>query len=138
MSTTTNYDSAVAIVGMAGRFPGATTVEELWDNLRRTASSRLRPDVRRGAGRRPGSPASTLANPIRALRQRRSTTSTSSTPVFGFSRREAETMESAAPGLPGVRLGGAGERRVRPERHRGHGRRLSPGCGFSDYMLNIC
>ncbi|HEX7241972.1 MAG TPA: beta-ketoacyl synthase N-terminal-like domain-containing protein, partial [Longimicrobiaceae bacterium] len=28
------YEDAVAVIGMAGRFPGAATVEELWSNLR--------------------------------------------------------------------------------------------------------
>jgi acyl transferase domain-containing protein len=27
------YEGAVAIIGMAGRFPGAESTEELWQNL---------------------------------------------------------------------------------------------------------
>jgi phthiocerol/phenolphthiocerol synthesis type-I polyketide synthase E len=32
--TSASHDPAVAVVGMAGRFPGAATVEQLWCNLR--------------------------------------------------------------------------------------------------------
>ena len=38
----TDFDTAVAIVGMAGRFPGASSVEELWRNLSEGKSG-LRP-----------------------------------------------------------------------------------------------
>ena len=33
MGTSLSYDTALAIVGMAGRFPGANTVEAFWENL---------------------------------------------------------------------------------------------------------
>src|ERR1041384_3412949 len=29
----TDYDSAVALIGMSGRFPGASSVDELWRNV---------------------------------------------------------------------------------------------------------
>ncbi len=43
---------AIAIVGMAGRFPGARSVDELWENLRSGVESirRLEPDELRRAG----------------------------------------------------------------------------------------
>ena len=30
---TSSYDTALAIVGMSGRFPGAPDVEKLWQNV---------------------------------------------------------------------------------------------------------
>jgi thioester reductase-like protein len=36
---TPGYEDAVAVVGMAGRFPGAATVEEFWRNLREGVES---------------------------------------------------------------------------------------------------
>lgn len=30
---------AIAVIGMAGRFPGAPTIEAFWDNLRRGVES---------------------------------------------------------------------------------------------------
>ncbi|HEV2734192.1 MAG TPA: beta-ketoacyl synthase N-terminal-like domain-containing protein, partial [Longimicrobiaceae bacterium] len=34
-----SYDDAIAVVGMAGRFPGARGVEEFWRNLREGVES---------------------------------------------------------------------------------------------------
>ena len=48
MSYSENYrlDSGIAIVGMAGRFPGANNVRDLWRNIldRRETISRFKPD----------------------------------------------------------------------------------------------
>ena len=34
MSQTTDPSNRIAIVGMAGRFPGATNVQKFWENIR--------------------------------------------------------------------------------------------------------
>ena len=49
---------AVAVVGLAGRWPGARDARELWENLRRGAEpiSRLSPEEVRAAGGRPDDP----------------------------------------------------------------------------------
>ncbi|MGQ0841559.1 SDR family NAD(P)-dependent oxidoreductase [Actinokineospora sp.] len=131
----TNYESAIAIVGMSGRFPGAANVDELWRNLL-AGKPGLRPlteDELTAAGISPA----LLANPnyvrygapVADIDQ-------FDAGMFGFSRREAETMdpqhrlflecsweaiESAgyapndAPGKVGV----------------------FAGSGFPDYMLNV-
>jgi len=88
----TEYDSAVAVIGMSGRFPGAGSVDELWRNLvdgvpglRELSEEELRaagvsddlladPDYVRVGG------------PLDGIDQ-------FDAAVFGFSPREAETME---------------------------------------------
>lgn len=53
--------SRIAIIGMAGRFPGAGDIDEFWQNLINCAESltELKPDQMRAAGL----PESTIANP---------------------------------------------------------------------------
>ena len=52
MSTESLLDNAIAVVGMAGRFPGANSVSAFWDNLRRGEESivNLSDDELRTAG----------------------------------------------------------------------------------------
>ena len=52
MNGTAPAPNAVAVVGMAGRFPGADSVSEYWDNLRNGAESitTLTPETLRAAG----------------------------------------------------------------------------------------
>jgi acyl transferase domain-containing protein len=56
-STDAPETSAIAVVGMAGRFPGARNVEELWQNVSRGVESirRLTPEEMRAAGVDPAS-----------------------------------------------------------------------------------
>ena len=109
---TRDLEAAVAIVGMAGRFPGARDLEEFWRNLRAGVES-VRFLSRRGAGgarrprRRGGRPR------LRAGRWRCSTASTSSTPpFFGISHREAEIMDPQQRLFLESCLGGARGRRA--------------------------
>jgi acyl transferase domain-containing protein len=88
----TNYDSAVAIIGMSGRFPGAATVDEFWRNLveGRPGLRTLTEEELTAAGVSP----SLLANPayvrvgapVEGIDE-------FDAGMFGFSRREAETMD---------------------------------------------
>ena len=87
----------VAVVGMAGRFPGADTLEEFWDNLRegRETITHFSREEMEAAG----VPAALLDNPsyvpsIGKLRD----VETFDAGFFGYSPREAEILE------PGHRL----------------------------------
>jgi len=88
----TAYESAVALVGMAGRFPGADDVEGLWRNLldgvkglreitdEELAQAGVQPDV--AADPR----YVRVSGPVTGLEL-------FDAPVFGFSPQEAEAME---------------------------------------------
>src|ERR1041384_5931094 len=88
----TDYDSAVALIGMSGRFPGASSVGELWRNvlagikgLREITDEELAE-----SGVEPGKVAdprdARVGGPIDGLDQFDAT-------VFGINPREAETMD---------------------------------------------
>ncbi|MEV6153280.1 SDR family NAD(P)-dependent oxidoreductase [Nonomuraea sp. NPDC052129] len=90
--TETDYDSAVALIGMSGRFPGASSVGELWRNvlagikgLREITDEELAE-----SGVEPGKVADPryvrVGGPIDGLDQFDAT-------VFGINPREAETMD---------------------------------------------
>ncbi|MBT2230331.1 SDR family NAD(P)-dependent oxidoreductase [Nonomuraea sp. NEAU-A123] len=90
--TETDYDSAVALIGMSGRFPGASSVEELWRNvlagikgLREITDEELAE-----SGVEPGKVADPryvrVGGPIDGLDRFDAT-------VFGINPREAETMD---------------------------------------------
>ena len=87
----------IAVIGMAGRFPGAADVDELWRNLRDGVES-IRASPRRGAGRRGGRPPTARRS---ALRPGRAGCSTGvelfDAAFFGFTPREAEITGPAAP-----------------------------------------
>lgn len=90
--TETDYDSAVALIGMSGRFPGASSVEELWSNLLAGVKG-LRPiteEELRDSGTEPGTLADPryvrVGGPLDGLEQFDAT-------VFGINPREAETMD---------------------------------------------
>jgi phthiocerol/phenolphthiocerol synthesis type-I polyketide synthase E len=131
----TNYDAAVAVVGMSGRFPGAADVEGLWANLL-AGTPGLRPlteDELTAAGIDPA----LLANP-NYVRYGAPVADIDlfDAGVFGFSRREAETMDpqhrlflecswetiEAAGYVPTEVPGKVG---------------VYAGSGFPDYMFNI-
>ncbi|WP_406397033.1 beta-ketoacyl synthase N-terminal-like domain-containing protein [Streptomyces uncialis] len=129
----TAYDSAVALVGMAGRFPGADDVGSLWRNLRAGVSG-LRPVTDEELDRAGVDPALRadpayvrVGGPVDGLDR-------FDAAAFGFSAREAETMEPQhrlflecswealeragyCPTEPGVPVG------------------VFAGCGFPDYMV---
>jgi acyl transferase domain-containing protein len=82
----------IAIVGMAGRFPGAASVDALWENLRAGVESisRFTPDELRAAG----VDDETLADPafVPAFGHL-SDAAHFDAPFFGFTPREAETTD---------------------------------------------
>ena len=101
---------SIAIVGMAGRFPGARTAGELWRNCA-TAWKRTQWLTPRGAARRRRCRRRLERPGLRAARAWCSTTWRCSTPGSSASAARRRDHRSAAPPLPGVRLGGAGGRR---------------------------
>jgi len=133
--TETSYESAVAIIGMSGRFPGAGGVDELWRNLAdgRHGLREVTADELARAGISPA----LIANPS-YVRTAAALDGIElfDAGLFGFSRREAESTEpqhrlflecswealeaagyapSRAPGRVGV----------------------FAGCGYPDYMQRI-
>lgn len=131
--TDTAYDSAVAIVGMAGRFPGAADVDTLWRNLLAGVGGlrAIRDDELARAGVEPEVAAAPnyvrVGGPVEDI-------DLFDAAVFGFSPQEAEAME------PQHRLflecawealERAGYRPTQPEGNVG----VFGGCGFPDYMV---
>lgn len=131
--TDTAYESALAIVGMAGRFPGAAGVDELWRNLQAGVSGlrTITDDELAAAG------ATAAARDPHYVRVGGPVANVDQfdAGAFGFSPREAETMEPQhrlflecswealesagySPVDPGVEVGVFG------------------GCAFPDYMIN--
>ncbi|MFG1710508.1 SDR family NAD(P)-dependent oxidoreductase [Nonomuraea sp. M3C6] len=90
--TGTDYDSAVALIGMSGRFPGARSVAELWDNLLAGVKGlrTITDEELREAGVDPGKLADPryvrVGGPLDDLDRFDAT-------VFGINPREAETMD---------------------------------------------
>jgi amino acid adenylation domain-containing protein/non-ribosomal peptide synthase protein (TIGR01720 family) len=82
----------IAIVGMAGRFPGAGTIEDFWDNLRRGVESIRFFDAAELAAA--GVPAELLADP-RYVRARGVVADADKfdAGLFGYTPREAEIMD---------------------------------------------
>jgi acyl transferase domain-containing protein/acyl carrier protein len=130
-----DYDAAIAVIGMAGRFPGANSVEELWDNLLagRPGLRRLDDNELMAAGVSPAQ----LADPDYV----RTTGSISDhdmfdAGMFGFNRREAEVMD------PQHRIFlettfAALENAGYPAMGMTDRVGLFAGCGFPDYMWNV-
>ncbi|MFE0650158.1 SDR family NAD(P)-dependent oxidoreductase [Streptomyces sp. NPDC059534] len=89
--TETDYSSAVAIIGMSGRFPGASGVTELWQHLLDGTPGlrEITDEELRAAGvdpERPGPGYVRVGGPVDGIDR-------FDAAVFGFSPREAETME---------------------------------------------
>jgi len=104
-------DGAVAIVGLAGRFPGAANVEQLWANLCAGVASIARfsdEGARRGrrrsrtAARPPVRPAAGTLDGVEL-----------STPTSSLQPARGRDPWTPAPPVPRVRLGGPGGRRLR-------------------------
>lgn len=130
-----DYDSAIAVIGMAGRFPGAASIDELWDNLMagRLGLRELSDEELLTAGESPARLADPsyvrTCGPIDGYDM-------FDAGMFGFTRREAELMDPqhrlfleccfAAledAGYPPMRMPG----RVG----------LFAGCGFPEYLWNV-
>lgn len=88
----TNYDSAIAVIGMSGRFPGAVSVDELWHNLT-NGHHGLRPITEAELAASGVNPA-LMANPA-YVRFGAPLTGVDQfdAGMFGFSRREADSMD---------------------------------------------
>ncbi|WP_353942636.1 SDR family NAD(P)-dependent oxidoreductase [Streptomyces sp. HUAS MG91] len=89
--TETDYQSAVAIIGMSGRFPGASGVRELWQHLLDGTPGlrEITDEELRAAGvdpQRLDPEYVRVGGPVDGIDRFDAT-------VFGFSPREAETME---------------------------------------------
>ncbi|MBF9132823.1 SDR family NAD(P)-dependent oxidoreductase [Plantactinospora sp. S1510] len=130
-----DYDSAVAIIGMSGRFPGAGGVDELWTNLV-DGRAGLRP-VTEGELTTAGVSPAELANPnyVRWAAPLDGIDQFDAS-MFGFSRREAESMD------PQHRiflecawesLESAGY----PPTSMSDKVGVFAGCGFPDYLLHV-
>ena len=128
-------DEGIAIVGLAGRFPGARDVEEFWENLvagRETiahfADDELEPasPVDMEARRQP--------DYVRA-RGILEDVELFDADFFGITPREAEVIGSAAARVPGDGLGGARARGLRPGTLRRARSACSPGMSNNTYFL---
>lgn len=90
--TGTDYDSAVALIGMSGRFPGAASVADLWRNLLSGIKGlrTITDEELREAGVDPGTLADPryvrVGGPLEGL-------DTFDATVFGVNPREAEMMD---------------------------------------------
>ncbi|HEY1918704.1 MAG TPA: SDR family NAD(P)-dependent oxidoreductase [Streptosporangiaceae bacterium] len=90
--TETDYASAVALIGMSGRFPGANSVTTLWENLRAGVKGlrELTDEELAAAGVGPGQLADPsyvrIGGPLAGIDQ-------FDAAVFGISPREAESMD---------------------------------------------
>jgi acyl transferase domain-containing protein/acyl carrier protein len=133
--TEVDYDAAIAVIGMAGRFPGADSVEELWDNLLagRLGLRQLGDDELMAAGVRPAQ----LADPdyVRTCGSVNGYDMFDAS-LFGFGRREAEVMDPQHrlflescfealenAGYPAMEMTGKVG--------------IFAGCGYPDYMWNV-
>ena len=123
MSDAGRFDFAVAVVGMAGRFPGARNVAEFWQNICEGVESvsffseeELRARGVDAAALGGGSyvRAEAVLEDDRAVRRR----------LLRLHAARGRDDRPAAPPLPRTRLGGAGERRLRRREVRGTRRRL--------------
>ena len=133
--TDVDYDAAIAVIGMAGRFPGADSVEELWDNLLagRQGLRVVSEDELVAVGVSPAQ----LADPdyVRTTGSVRNHDMFDAG-MFGFGRREAETID------PQHRLFlencfEALENAGYPPMGMSEKVGLFAGCGFPDYMWNL-
>ena len=122
----------IAVIGMSGRFPGAPDLSRFWRNLCDGVESisRFSDDELLARGTEPHE----LANPqfVRAG-SHLDDVDLFDAAFFGINPREAEIMDPAAAPVPGVRVGSARGRRLRPARARGLDRRL---CRLRDEQLS--
>ena len=114
---------SIAIVGLAGRFPGARSAAELWSLLRegKEATQWLSDEELSAAG----VPAEDLQDPeyVRASLVLPDMEMFDAE-FFGFSQARRRDPRSAAPAFPRMRMGGAGGRRPPAGELRGRHRRL--------------
>ena len=128
-----DYESAVALIGMSGRFPGASTVAQLWENLTRgeLGLRTIEDEEAIAAGLDPAVIADPgyvrVGGPVAGIEL-------FDAAVFGFTDREAEIMEPQHRLLlecAWEALESAGYRPTEPDGVVG----IYAGCSFPDYML---
>ena len=92
MSEAPGAAPGIAVVGMAGRFPGARDLAELWDNLRRGVESisRFTPEEMRAAGADPALLADPRWVPAGGVLDG---ADRFDAPFFHFTPREAELLD---------------------------------------------
>jgi len=127
------YESAVALIGMSGRFPGASSVAQLWANLTRgeLGLRAIEDEEAIAAGLDPAVTADPgyvrVGGPVAGIEL-------FDAAVFGFTDREAEIMEPQHRLLlecAWEALESAGYRPTEPDGVVG----IYAGCSFPDYML---
>jgi acyl transferase domain-containing protein len=126
--------STIAIVGMAGRFPGARNTAEFWRNLRDGVES-IR-DLTDAELLAAGATAEDLANPDYVRRA----AILDGVPLFDASVLRFEPARrldhgSAAPAFSGVRVGGAGRRGHPPQQLSGS-IGVFAGSGMNTYLIH--
>ena len=93
----------IAIIGMSGRFPGATSPQALWHNLRNGTESISFFTSEELA--QAGIPASALDQSFVNAGGVLDDVDLFDASFFGFNARDAEIMETAATPLPRMRMG---------------------------------
>ena len=121
MSTSGYPAPAFAVIGMSGRFPGATNISDLWSNLRRRRVDHVL--HRRGAARRGRSTRAAERSRLRARRHPGGHRPVRRRVLRDEAARRGR-LRSAAPPLPRVRLGGVRARRLRRRADRRRRRRV--------------
>ena len=131
-STGSIPSSAIAIIGMTGRFPGADSVEEFWANLAAGVESITffdREQLEASSARPPAAPRTTW----RRARFSNDADNVRCRLLRDLSER-GRADGSAASRFPGVRLGGAGARRIRSRPHR-QSVGVFAGCSMNTYFM---
>ena len=111
----------IAIIGMAGRFPGAADVAELWTLCLEGRDQHPPPDRGRAGGRRPGGPHPPGVRPRHRTPGGRGGLGPG---VLRLRPARGRDHRSAAPAVPGVRLDRPGGRRLRPRARTRRDRRV--------------
>ena len=116
-----DHMESIAIIGMAGRFPGAGDVAAFWENLKSTASSPSRTFPTPNWNSTPPTPDGQKRNPRARRAGRRGSVRRG---VFQHPRPRRRADGPAAARVSGMRLGSPRTRRLRPRKVSGPHRRV--------------